>query len=647
LKANAFIHVAAVTILGFLASPMHAAEPADVADLFPPGTLAYAELTNPAELAPQLAAVFKGTVLEDSIPFIHKRKDAATTLTELQGKRELAGLGLLASPEMMAEFKKLRGVAVGLVGFSTSGEPEVALVVLTGDSPAAGLAARAFLTMTATLRKVGEVSKVPVFQYRVPNINYDMNGVPTVANDKPPVESSHDLTFAYTPGLFVVGSSKLAVSHSIKRFLGEEKGGLATTLPFKEAAAIHRQTGVFYFVNFPELAAKFDSANKSRGGMLEPDAYAWFKMMANAKAITSIAGNIRFRDGGVSATFAASFDPKQKSPLMEFLSGSGVNVELLHHARRPATMAFCVTMPEKNRATTVIGLLDAIAKANGELGRLPSDRVKELEEKYKGSVTDGLLGKTRAITVVVPTKQELPKGTKPFPLLILHSDDAATATAWEEFLPKLIADVSGAATLPQVSTETIGGMKVFSLPGNGLPWNGPIHYARNGTAVAIGLDRKLVAAAATPDPSAAITGGDKSVLPPTGDPVVLFGAVAMGDAIAGLLEKSRPEGAVVPVQVEDVPLPPGVGNPVPENLMEDLKKARKEFFTAIGTLSPATILVRRSGNELRVEVFQPKVQAGGLKSVIDSGANWLDKWGGLIGSQNPFGMDGRNIYGKW
>jgi hypothetical protein len=74
-----------VAILGVFAHPAPAAEPTDVADLFPPGTLAYAELTNPAELAPQLAALFKGTVLEDSIPFIHKRKDAATTLMELQG----------------------------------------------------------------------------------------------------------------------------------------------------------------------------------------------------------------------------------------------------------------------------------------------------------------------------------------------------------------------------------------------------------------------------------------------------------------------------------------------------------------------------------------------------------------------------------
>ncbi len=252
--------------------------------------------------------------MEDSIPFIHKRKDTATTLMELQGKREIAGLGLLVSPEMMTEFKKLR-VAAGLIGFSKSGETEAALVVLTGDSPAAGLAARAFLTMTSTIRKVGEVSKVPVFQYRNPNINYDMNGVPLVANDKPPVESPHDLTFAYTPGLFVAGTSKAAVSHAIKRFLGEEKGGLSGTALFKQAAAIHRQTGLFYFVNFPDFVAKYDAVNKLHGGLAEPDAYAWFKMVANAKSVQSLAGNIRFRNGGLSATLAASVRPPRVKAL--------------------------------------------------------------------------------------------------------------------------------------------------------------------------------------------------------------------------------------------------------------------------------------------------------------------------------------------
>ncbi len=622
-----------------------AAEPTDVADLFPPSTLAYAELTNPAALAGQLSAVFQGTALEDSIALIHKRKDAATSLADLQGKRELAALGLLVSPEMMAEFKKLRGVAVGLVGFSETGEPEAALVVLTSDSPGAGLAARAFLTMTPNLRKVAEVAKVPIFQYRPPAISYDMMGMPVISNDKPPMESAHDLTFAYTPGLFVVGTSKFAISHAIERFLGDKQPGLAGTRLFQEAAAIYRQPGIFYVVNFPEFEAKTFSANKVKGGMAEPDVYAWFKMVANPKAIKSIAGNIRFHKGGLLGTSSLAFDPKSKSPLVDFLSGPGVKLAFLHQAQRPTSLAFAATWPEKNRAASVVGFLDALAKANGQIGKLPSDVVKELADKHKLPINEELLNKTAAMTLVIPTRQELPKGTKPLPLLVLHTDDEVTAKAWEEFLPKLIGELSGAATPPRPSSELVGGIKVFSLAGSGLPWHGPIHYAHSGQTVVLGLDRKLVSAAVLAEPSTSLAGGDKALHLPPGEPCALFGAVSLLEAYADLNEKQRPEGQVVPAEP---PLGPGGNNaiPIPESVLEDLKKARKEFLTAAESLPPATFLVRRVGTELRLEIFQPTIEAATLKPLIASGVNWLDKWSGVMASQNAQGIEGRTIFSK-
>ena len=51
-------------------------------------------------------------------------------------------------------------------------------------------------------------------------------------------------------------------------------------------------------------------------------------------------------------------------------------------------------------------------------------------------------------------------------------------------------------------------------------------------------------------------------------------------------------------------------------------------------------------NELRIEVYQPNMQNGGLKALIDAGANWLDKVASL---RDPNNIDrfGRQIYGKW
>ena len=75
--------------------------------------------------------------------------------------------------------------------------------------------------------------------------------------------------------------------------------------------------------------------------------------------------------------------------------------------------------------------------------------------------------------------------------------------------------------------------------------------------------------------------------------------------------------------MDEPPVLPG-GQPVPESVIEDLKKARKELAAALVALPPATVAARRTGNELRFEVFQPKVQQGALKGVIDAAANWLD-----------------------
>jgi hypothetical protein len=643
LKASLFLRVAALAALSLAASPAAAAEPRlDIADLFPPGTLAYAELTNPSELSPQLAAVFKGTVLEDSIPLIHGRKDQAKTLIELQGKKPLAGLGLLCSPEMLAEFKKLQGIAIGLTGFTEQGEPEITIVVLTGDSQAAGLAARAFLTMSTNLRRVSTVSKVPVFQYNFPNINYDPNGQP-ILGEKTLQDGAHEPTFAYTPGLFVAGTSKNAISFAIKRFLGEEKGTLRASPLFKEAEAAYRRTGLFFYVNVPEFINKCDIAFKLTQGLAEPDLYAWMKMIANPRAVRSLAGNISFRDGGLAANLSFGFDMTQRSPLFEYFSGTGARVEHLDHARRPAMLAFTTMLPERNRSAALIGLLDAMAKANGDLGALPGEIVKELDQKEKMGTTVQLLGKTRAFTVVLPP---LPadREAKLLPTVVLHTEDAAAATAWEEFFPKLIAAISGNTSV-QASAETIDGVKVSTLPTAGPRWNSPLHYARSGTVFVIGPDRKQVAASALAERATSVKALD-AFTAPVGESAAGLGLVSLGDLAAALLTRHKQPGA------------PGIpgGNPpilpngmmLPESVIEDAAKAQKALVASLATLSPATVVVRKEGNELRIELFQPRVQNGGLKGLIDAGSNWLDRVGAAMTNENGIlDLGGRAIYGKW
>lgn len=626
----------AVSLLS-LCGTARAADAPDPADLFPPGTLAYVELHNPAAFAPQVAAAVKGSSLEDGLGFIHKRRDTTTDLRDLNGKDELALLALFASPEMLTEAKRIRGLAFGLTGITEQGQPEYAVVLLSGDSNAVGLAVRAYLTMDSQVRRVGTVgaAKVPIYQYRTPSMRYDNTGRPAIDN-KPFTEGAYETTLCYVPGLFVVGSSKAAVSAVVTRFLGEAKGGLSGTAAFQAAAAEHRQPGLFYYVDAAECFAKYEATGKANGGETETDLYGRLKFLANPKAVKTLAGSLRFRDGGLSFTASATLDPAQKSPLAAFLSGSGVKAEMLHPAQRPAAAGCAVALPDNDRAGAALGLLDALAKGNGELGRLPSELVNDVEKKHGLSIRDGLLNKTRAATVIQPAKQDLPKGAKPFPLIVLHTEGPEVAAAWEESMPKIVGVANKADAIPQPSAEMVDGVRVRSLAGPGLPWTGPVHYCASGPRFAFGLDRKLVAAAATADPGTSVLGGDQpAVLPHPTDDLVLLGTLSPGRALRALIDGPFP-GAVVP-GTKSVggpstlpmsgprPFPGGAVRPGSNPDDDEEAKAWEAFLKSFDQLPPATVTVRKTATGLQLELWQPKAEAGALAPVLNAGLGWFDK----------------------
>lgn len=635
--------LAALVALVALAAPASAAPPTDVADLFPPDALAFVELHDPAALGPQLGALFKGTPLEDSLPLIDAGKAGAKSVQELNGKRDLALLSLFVSPEMLAEFRKLGGVAACVTGFGPNGEPEIALAILTGDSAAAGLAVRAYLTTDGSLRKVSEVSKVPIFQSRPPVVNYDPNGMPKLDNSKPPAESPYGPTYAYTPGLFVAGTSKAAVAGVVKRFLGEEKRSLRESAAFKAVAAEFRKPGLFFYANASELIGKLDAAARNRGAPIDSDLLAWLKLTANPKAVKTVGGSVQLRDGGLALVASGALDPAQKSPLTDLLAGPPVKVDLLHHARRPAAFAATVNLPEKDRAAAAVGFLDALAKATGELGRLPADVVKDVQANHKVPLTD-LLGKVRAVTVIVPAKQDLPKGAKALPTLVLHFEDATGATAFEAAAPAVVGEIAKEKP-SQPSSETVAGVKVYSLAGSALPWKSSIHYARSGAVVVLGQDRKIVSAAVTADPVTSVAGGPRPLVVPAGD-LALLGTVNLGELVAGAaLSGGRPDGRgpfAPPPLIERA----GEVLNAPEEAVKEAEKAREALLAAFGELPPASVVVRRAGDTLRFEVFQPKVQNGGLTPAITAGVNWFDKLSNLRdpNSSSPYI---RRSFGRW
>lgn len=627
----------AVTMLALGCGSVFAAEPPDPADLFPPETLVYAELHGPAELVPQVATLVKGTTLEKGLAPLVKRPndgrapgDAGDTLLTL----------LLASPEVLTDLKNVRGVAVGVTGLHGPALPEYAIVVVTGESKAIPIAVQDHLKSHKWVRKVGTVggAGVPVYQYRnptpQPNDPFDepIEKKPEKADDRPVTDGPYETTVAFTPGLVVIGTSKAAVGAVVTRFLGEVKDGLGGTDGFRAAAAAHRKPGVFFYATPAELIAKYDAARRRFIGMPEPEEVAWLKLVVNPRAVRSVGGCVRLSDGGLSLTAGVILDPTQASPLAAVLGASGAKLELLHPAPRSAVAAFAVVLPEKSRGAAVVRLLDALVMTEGELGRLPGDVVREVEQKFKVAVMDGLLADTRAVTIVFPAMQELPQGAKPFPTLVFHTESPQAAAAWEGFLPKLAADLGRANAVSQPSIETVNGIRVFSLGGPGMPWNGPVHYARVGTRFVVGPDRKIVAAIAAADPALSVVGGERPAkFPDLTDDTVLIGTVSPGvvlrtlfDGPAGMGNPNGPDGTSNTLDLPQSGIRP-IGGPQPNPAQADEQKAWNALLLAIDDLPPPTVTVRRVGTELRVEVFQPGAPAGGLGPVLNAGATWLEK----------------------
>jgi hypothetical protein len=462
----------------------------DVADLFPAGTLAYLEVARPAETADAIAALLKQSPLADPA-FTHDRLDAAAGAERTPGVLRAARLGLLGSPEVLAELRKVRGAAVALTGFTPRGEPKIAAAVQLGDSALLALAAKAFLTTTPDLRRVATADGVPVFQHRAfvgPLVGPEGKpfGPADEANplrNKTPTAGTGEPTFALAPGLFVVGSGADEVADVLRRHAGK---GAGPALALPDGRADGR--GLSGFVAPAAAFAAFDA-----GKAADPVAAAWVRFLLNPPAVRRVAVRLRLRDNALS--LVADFDAGGPCPLLDLLAGGAASVPAV--APADAAWAATITLPADRRAAAVLAVADAAAKAAGVVGRLPSDAVRAGDPDLFADVT--------AVTVFSPLKQSLPEGAVAWPVVVVHATPVG-ADRWARAVPRLVQQAAGLDAAPGPSSEVVGGVKVWTVPGAGLPWNAAVHYAANGSTFALGLDRQVVAAAARPGPAVPIAG---------------------------------------------------------------------------------------------------------------------------------------------
>ncbi len=105
---------------------------ADPAALMPPDTLFYMEIGSPGKQIETILNMLKGSPLENPLSLIGANSGEGTQ----QGTSASNVVSALLNPNMMAEFKKIRGMGAGITGIPQDGIPPAIIVLFPGKSDA-------------------------------------------------------------------------------------------------------------------------------------------------------------------------------------------------------------------------------------------------------------------------------------------------------------------------------------------------------------------------------------------------------------------------------------------------------------------------------------------------------------------------------
>lgn len=573
------------------------AQSRDIAELFPSSTIAYAELRDPGALASALDSLVKGTPLEDGLKTLHDRRDANKDPRLFAGSPGLSMAVVAASPEMRSELRKIRGVAAGLIGLTPACEPKIAACILTGDS-AVGLLARAYLANEATFRRIATIEGVGVYQSRaIPTAAYDLNtGKPLPFQPASATEGPCEPTFAYVPGIFIVASNTQAIHDILKRYLGQARDNLTSSPEFANFVRSRRPEGLSGYVRTDAWLQACEQSKKANKNLIDPTTLAYLKLVVNLKSIPLITGHINLRSDGVVVQLAGVGNSSMNSPWSHLLSGA-IRADGFRLPTGEIAGHLTIALPERQKRTAaILAFVNAVLKAEGDVGQSADEWITELEQSTKRPLREQYLSGIRTLTLIVPTHPQLPKGVVPRPIVALQLEPDSRQTEWEQMIPPLFARILELNQVPQASSETIDGVKIWSLP---LTY-GALHYGSSGNRWVFGQDRKLVARCCIP-PDVSVVGDAIAKSEPE-TITTAFGTIQW----SGIVE-STAFARLVPMGFQSLPgpipfgggfLPPGLLDPSPENSASSIKELKAMFQS----LPPIVVVMRRRNEEQTLEL---------------------------------------------
>jgi len=587
----------ALTLLLSLAG-IGRAQVKDAAELLPAQTLVCVELRQPDRLAHEVAALTRGSLLDDLPAVLAKARARLGDDNFFWGFQTIGMFGLFLSPEMIREGGRFQGGVFAITGINKDQEPEMLGILQPGDSNFVPLYMRAFLTMGPVVA-VGEVEGVPLFRQR----NFVFQAVAPGGNPAPPERRETGPAFAMLPGgMVIIGSSADSVKDVITRSKGKNAApNLSNVRAYKEAA-LRDRAGLFAYVDVEALTSQIEESLKQPKATLLAAQWAQVRAVLNPRALRHLTASLTLNNGSLELQARLQVDPLQKSPLLDLLADRSSGAELLQFAPRGSQVAVQLSITDgARRWTTLMDMIDAIARAGGQSDlNLPSKSIREMEEQLNLKLGKDVLGRITGIAAAL--------GPTASPTVTLSAVDADGARLLEEkVVAKLYNHLFRGPDPVKPTQEEVQGMTIHTLAAAGPLFSMPLHYGRAGNTLAFGMVKEEVA-------TALVTGAKKQGL--ASDPRVaaalqelenpiLVGVGSLGQVlVAGLQHLANTPLAPRVIRPNPNPNPALPAKPGPE-----IEKQVRELTRIVEALPPALASLGRKDGTLTLEIRQPSLRA--------------------------------------
>lgn len=478
-------------LLLFLGTGNVYAQSKDAVELLPAQTLACLELRQPARLSREVAALVKGSALENLPRQLARMHALANNNMDFRYYRQqelLSVPGMFLSPEAMDEAGRIHGGFVALTGFGKDGLPQVVAAVQSGTSNFPGFFMRAYV-LNSRAQLIGEVEGVPLYREKM----YIYKAVPVPAGGQPQREERFTgPVLAQLSGYLLFGSSEDSLKDVIRRAKGKStEPSLASIRAFKESAALRDRPGLFGYVDMTALEGKLDEiVRQQENGPLN-----WvtaLRTVIGKEAVRKLIFSLTLHNGSLEGRLRFDLNDKSEGPLLALLPDRPTPRDLLHFAPENALWSFACGLGEgEKRWSNFLNLLDTISRLDerGD-GNRPSRVIREMEQQQKLRIDKDLLAELSGAGIVLHKEA----GHKPvqWTLLLRASTAEAAAKLDKEILPRVFS--LGSEEVREPVESEMKGQRIKTVRAKGGPprFPFPLHYGHQGSVLVIGQDQARV-----------------------------------------------------------------------------------------------------------------------------------------------------------